>query len=83
MLDLFSAEHDSLHIAAAGGMNNTDKIELDATKVPKALKLTPTVLKSAEVLFFVRGNNLKGKEVKTQADITIQAIEFAFDEFQQ
>ena len=83
LLDLFSAEHHSQHIAAAGGMNNTDKIELDATKVPKALKLTPTVLKSAEVLFFVRGNNLKGKEVKTQADITIQDIESAFDEFQE
>ena len=83
LLDLFSAEHHSEHVAASGGMNNADKIELDATKVAKALKLTLPDLKNAEVFFFVRGNNLKGKEVKTAANITIQNTEFSIDEFQQ
>jgi tyrosinase len=79
LMDLFSAEHHSMH--SSGGMGSENKIRLDATKVAQALKLTLPDLKNAEVFFFVRGNTLNGKEVKTEAQLTMQHIEFSVDEF--
>jgi hypothetical protein len=66
---------------ASGGMDSRNRIELDATKAAKALRLTLPDLKKAQVSFFVKGSTLKGKEVKTEAQISIQHIGFSLSEF--
>ncbi len=81
LLDLFSAEHHSMHILKA--KENKDRIELDVSKVAQALNLTLNDLKNAEVSFFVRGVTLNGKEVQTEAQVTIQHIKFFVDEFKK
>ena len=81
LLDLFSAEHHSMHISKA--KENKDRIELDVSKVAQALNLTLPDLKKAEVFFLVRGSSLNGIEVKTAAQISIQHIKFYVDEFKK
>lgn len=81
LLDLFSAEHHSKHKMA--GMKEMDEIELDASKVTQVLGLTPADLKKAEVSFVVRGNTLQGREVKTEAKITVQNINFSLHQMRR
>ena len=81
LLDLFSAEHHSMHILKT--KENKDRIQLDVSKVAQALNLTLNDLKNAEVSFFVRGVTLNGKEVQTEARVTIQHIKFFIDEFKK
>lgn len=77
LLDLFSAEHQATHTSKG----NNDKIQVDITKAAQALGLTLKDLKKAEVMFFVRGVSLNGKETTSQAQITIQRIQFNVAEF--
>ncbi len=79
LLDLFSAEHHLMHPARR--MEDLDQNELDASKVAQALGLTLADLKKAEVSFYVRGCTLKGKEVKTEAQLMIQQIQFYIAQF--
>ncbi len=75
LLDLFSAQHQLIH--ALRPMQGKDDVELDASKVAKNLGLTLEDLKNAELSFFVRGATLNGKEVKTEARVTILHILFS------
>jgi Common central domain of tyrosinase/Polyphenol oxidase middle domain len=79
LLDLFSAQHQLIHALRA--MEGKDDIELDATKVAQALGLTLADLRKAEVSLFVRGSTLRGKEVKTEAAVRIQHLEFSISKF--
>jgi len=75
LLDLFSAEHHLIH--ALRPIAGKDEIELDASKVAKALKLTIADLKNAAISFYVRGASLDGREVKTEAKFTILHLQFS------
>ncbi len=79
LLDLFSAEHHTNHHVAG---QPVEEVELDATKVAKALGLTINSLQNANVSFVVRGASLNGSEVTTQAQINIRHIKFSVDRFQ-
>jgi len=80
LLDLFSVEHHSRHNMK--GMEE-DKFELDASKVAQAQDLTLTDLKKADVLLHVRGNSLRGIEVKTEAAVSIKNIQFSLSQFRK
>jgi Common central domain of tyrosinase/Polyphenol oxidase middle domain len=73
LLDLFEVEHHQ----NMAGMGEPDDIELDASKAAQALGLTLADLKKAEISLVVRGNILRGAEVKTDAKITIQKTNFS------
>jgi Common central domain of tyrosinase/Polyphenol oxidase middle domain len=78
LLDLFSAEHHSMHSPQHGA-----DVELDATKAASALGLTLPDLKNATVSFITRGATLNGKEETTEAQITIRQIRFSIDKYQK
>ena len=73
LLDLFEADHHQ----KMKGMGEPDDIELDASKAAQALGLTLADLKNAEISLVVRGNTLRGQEVKTEAKVTIQRTNFS------
>jgi Common central domain of tyrosinase/Polyphenol oxidase middle domain len=73
LLDLFEAEHHQ----NMKGMGEPDDIEMDASKAAQALGLTLAGLKNAEISLVVRGNSLRGAEVKTEAKVTIQRTNFS------
>ena len=73
LLDLFSAEHHQ----NMKGMGEDEDTEMDASKAAQALGLSLADLKNAEISLVVRGNSLKGVEVKTTAKVTIQRTNFA------
>lgn len=73
LLDLFEAAHHQ----KMQGMGEPDDIELDASKAAQALGLTLADLKKAEISLVVRGNSLKGAEIKTEAKVTIQRTDFS------
>lgn len=73
LLDLFEVEHHQ----NMKGMGEPDDIELDASKAAQALGLTLADLKKAEISLVVRGNSLRGQEVKTEAKVTIQRTNFS------
>jgi hypothetical protein len=75
LLDLFSATHAASHHRMA----DKNTIELNASKAARALGLSIADLKNAEVSFFVRGNNLQGREVSTNSNIRAEGISFAVD----
>lgn len=79
LLDLFSAEHLAMH--TMGGMSSKDKISIDATAAAMALGLKISDLKKAEILFFVRGNSLNGREIVTPLKLSIAHIKFAVNGF--
>ena len=68
LLDLFEVEHHQ----NMKGMGEPDDIEMDASKAAQALGLTLADLKKADISLIVRGNTLRGAEIKTAAKITIQ-----------
>ncbi len=76
LLDLFSAEHHQ-KMQGMMDMGDTEDTELDASKAAQALGLTLADLKNAEISLVVRGNSLKGQEVKTTAKVTIQRTNFS------
>lgn len=73
LLDLFEAEHHQ----KMKDMGEPDDIEMDASKAAQALGLTLADLKNAEISLVVRGNSLRGVEVKTEAKVTIQRTNFS------
>lgn len=74
LLDLFSAQHFAM--MNMQGMNNTDKINIDATQAAQALGLKLSDLKNVQVSFYVRGSTLSGKEIVTPLKISIASIQF-------
>jgi tyrosinase len=70
VLDLFSgsAMHSD-HNAMA--MNN---VRVNLSTAAANLKLTPAELANAELSFVVRGNSLKGREVKTSAAFSVASL---------
>lgn len=80
LLDLFSAEHLANHMMP--GMDVSDKISVDATQAAIDIKLKIADLKKAEVSFFVRGSSINGREITTQAKISIAKIDFLINGFQ-
>lgn len=77
LLDLFSAEHGGRNGMAGMDMDDGSDTELDVSKAAQAQGLSVADLKKAEVSFVVRGNSLRGKEVKTNAQITVKDIDFS------
>lgn len=78
LLDLFSVEHHSAHGTAEEHANGAST-EMDATQAAKALGLTLPELRNASISFYVRGASLKGAEVATNAQLSIQRIKFALE----
>ena len=78
LLDLFSITHANQH-KEMRMMASENKIELNASRTAKALGLSIEDLKKAEVSFFVRGNNMQGREVATSADIKVAGLNFAIE----
>jgi tyrosinase len=78
LLDLFSISHANMH-PNMRGMENETRIELNASKAAKALKLTIADLKRAEISFYVRGNTVRGKEVTTASDIRATGMNLAIE----
>jgi len=80
LLDLFSVTHAARRdMRDMKNMNDETKIELNASKAARDLGLSIDDLKRAEVSFFVRGNNMKGREVATAANIKVAGINFAIE----
>jgi tyrosinase len=79
LLDLFSAEHHAKHLVPGQAGSG---IELDATRAAQALGLSLPALRDATLSFYVRGASLRGREVVTQARLTIKHIRFSVDSFE-
>lgn len=73
LLDLFSISHANAH-PNMRGMASETKLELNASRTARMLGLNVADLKNAELSFFVRGNNLRGREVVTNANIRVEGI---------
>jgi Common central domain of tyrosinase/Polyphenol oxidase middle domain len=82
LLDLFSVSHANAH-PNMRGMASETKIELNASRTVKALGLSIADLKNAEISFFVRGNSMKGREVRTTANIRVEGVNLAIEEAQK
>jgi Common central domain of tyrosinase/Polyphenol oxidase middle domain len=78
LLDLFSVSHANAHPNMAG-MENETKIELNASRAAKALGLSISDLKNAEISFYVRGNTVQGRELSTAAGIRVEGVNLAID----
>jgi hypothetical protein len=76
LLNLFDAEHHGKHVMAMPGMADETGTELDVTAAVKAQGLALADLKKAQVSLVVRGNTLRGQEVKTDGRITVSDIQF-------
>lgn len=72
LVDLFEASHQAHHGASA-------PIEIDATRAANQLGLKIDNFQKAQITFFVRGNNLNGKEVQTTSDITFENVTLAVE----
>jgi Common central domain of tyrosinase/Polyphenol oxidase middle domain len=69
VLDLFSA-------AGHEGHNGHSKIRIDASNAVKLQGLDMAKLKKSNISFFVRGNGVKGRAIKTKSDISIMSMSF-------
>ncbi len=69
VLDLFTA-------TAHAGHNGNSKNRIDASHAIKNLGLDMTKLKKSKITFYVRGNSLKGRTIKTLGDVNIEGMSF-------
>ncbi|MES2798231.1 MAG: tyrosinase family protein [Bacteroidota bacterium] len=69
VLDLFTA-------SAHRGHNTGNKNRIDATEAIKNLGLDMTKLKKSKITFYQRGNNVKGRAIKTAGDVNIEGLSF-------
>ncbi|RDB05976.1 hypothetical protein DVG78_11255 [Runella aurantiaca] len=75
-LDLFTA-------TAHEGHGEKHPIMINVTTAVNALKLKPSDLKKAELTVVVRGNSVKGSEIKTNGNVQIGAINFVIQKAQK
>jgi Common central domain of tyrosinase/Polyphenol oxidase middle domain len=78
LLDLFSAQHASHR--EFGQAENKIATMLDASNAAKAQRLTPADLRNATISLVVKGVEVKGQQVKSQADISIPNIRFSLQQ---
>lgn len=84
LLDLFEVSHAATHKNMnMKGMEDGTKLELNASRTARALGLTIEDLKKAEVSFYVRGNNVRGREVGTASSIRVEGIHLAIETAEQ
>ncbi len=67
LLNLFSSDHGFKH----GLMKHESKTIVSVSHVVQKLKLSLSNLKKAKIYFIVRGNGSNGKEIQTEANLTI------------
>ena len=73
MVDLFSAAAHAQH------KNKEIPIRVNISQAVEKLKLKPADLKKMELTFFVRGNTLKGKDVKTSSRFSVETMEVVIE----
>lgn len=64
-------------------MDNMSDLSIDVSEAARSLGITIPQLKNAELTFFVRGNTLKGKPIKTNATIQSSGASFVLHHAQQ
>lgn len=73
MLDLFSAAAHQKHTT------KSIPIRVNISKAVSSQKLQPSDLKKMELTFFVRGNTLKGKEIKTSSRFSAETMDVVIE----
>ncbi len=76
LLDLFSVSHAN---SPKRMMAHQTKLELNASRAAHMLGLSIADLKTAELSFYVRGNNLNGREMATEANLQVGGITLAIE----
>lgn len=73
MVDLFTAAAHLEHTKKAG------PVRVNISKAVSTLKLKPADLKKIELTFFVRGNTLRSKEIKTSSRFSTESMDLVIE----